>query len=48
MYCALLACHEQIADPQAITEGLHDELRALLDAAAERPAAITGWQARAS
>ncbi len=36
MYCALLACHEQVSDPHAITEGMHDELRLLLDAAAER------------
>jgi len=48
MYCALLACHEQIPDPHTITAGLHDELRTLLDAAAQRPAAITGCQARAS
>jgi len=47
IYCALLACHEQIPDPQAITAGLHDELHALLDAAAQRPAAITWCQARA-
>jgi diacylglycerol O-acyltransferase len=39
MYCALLACHEQIPDPQAITAALHDELRALLEAAARRPTA---------
>lgn len=48
MYCALLGCLEQIPDPHTITAGLHDELRALLDAAAQRSAAITGCQARAS
>jgi diacylglycerol O-acyltransferase len=47
MYCALLACHEQIPDPHVITEGLHDELRALLDRA--NPAvASTECRARAS
>ena len=39
LYCALLACHEQVLDPHAITAGLHDELHALLDAAAERSGA---------
>ena len=48
MYCALLACHEQVPDPHAITAGLHDELRALLEAAARRPAGAAGREARAS
>jgi diacylglycerol O-acyltransferase len=30
MFCALLACREQIPDPYAITQGLDDELRELL------------------
>jgi hypothetical protein len=33
MYCALLACHEQIPNPHAITAGLDEELKALLDRA---------------
>jgi diacylglycerol O-acyltransferase len=37
MYCALLACHEQVPDPHAITAGLHEELKALLDRAHTRP-----------
>jgi diacylglycerol O-acyltransferase len=36
VYCALLACHEQISDPHAILWGMHDELRTLLDAAQRR------------
>jgi hypothetical protein len=38
MYCALLACHDQIHDPHEITEGLHDELRELLGRAQQREA----------
>jgi len=30
MYCALLACRDQVSDPHAITQGLHEELRELL------------------
>jgi diacylglycerol O-acyltransferase len=48
MYCALLGCHGQIADPHAITEGLHAELAALLAAAAARGAAPVALQAHAS
>lgn len=36
LYCALLACHEQVPDPHAITDGLGEELDALLALAAER------------
>ena len=37
MYCALLACHEQVPDPHTITAGLHEELSALLDRAHTAP-----------
>jgi hypothetical protein len=37
MYCALLACHEQVPNPYAITAGLHEELKALLDRARTAP-----------
>ena len=37
MYCALLACHEQVPNPHAITAGLHEELKALLDRAHAHP-----------
>ena len=40
VYCALLACHEQISDPHAILWGMHDELRTLLDAAERRTEAV--------
>lgn len=36
MYCALLACRDQIRDPHEITEGLRTELRALLERAEQR------------
>lgn len=39
MYCALLTCRDQISDPHAITQGLHEELRELLDRAQPRGAA---------
>jgi diacylglycerol O-acyltransferase len=48
MYCALLACPEQIPDPHAITAGLRDELHALLDAAAERAGAVSESQTERS
>jgi hypothetical protein len=48
MYCALLACPEQVPDPHAILAGLEDELRALLAAGAERSADAPRVRARAS
>jgi diacylglycerol O-acyltransferase len=48
LYCALLACPEQVPDPHAIMAGLEDELRALLAAGAERSAAEPTPEARAS
>jgi len=48
MYCALLACHEQIPDPHAIMAGMRDELRALQGAAAQRADLAGDARARAS
>jgi diacylglycerol O-acyltransferase len=42
MYCALLACRDQIPEPHAITQGLHEELRELLARASPAGAASPG------
>jgi len=42
MYCALLGCRDQISDPHAITQGLHDELRELLARARMRTGIPSG------
>jgi diacylglycerol O-acyltransferase len=47
MYCALLACRDQISDPHAITRGLHEELRELLGRAQQRAAEPRREQATA-
>jgi len=36
LHCALIGCRDQVAEPHEITEGLRDELHALLELAAER------------
>ena len=38
MYCALLTCCDQLPDPHAIMQGLHEELRELVDRAQQRGA----------
>jgi diacylglycerol O-acyltransferase len=48
MYCALLACRDQIPEPHAIMQGLHEELADLLARAAQSPAGAASAEATSS